>query len=68
MGHRFHNLAESVRQFQVPYPRVYPPSKPSIIKWKNLEMRSVLNKYSQYSKNEKEMFQTHCKLHKVACQ
>lgn len=51
-------IAEFVRRFQVTgqNPGVQPPSKPSIIKWKNLllETVSVHKKYSQNSDEGRE--------------
>lgn len=47
----FGNVTEAVRQFQIVYAGVEPPSKPTITKWKNrlLETGSVVIKYSRAS-------------------
>ena len=44
----FRNVTEAIKQFQVAYPGIEPPSNPTITKWKNLllETESVVKKYS----------------------
>lgn len=52
----FGNVTEAIRQFQVAYPGIEPPSNPTITKWKNLllETGSVVKKYSRRSNEERE--------------
>lgn len=52
----FGNVTEAIRQLQVAYPQIEPPSNPIITKWKNLllDTGSVVKKYSRRSNEERE--------------